>query len=374
MKTVLLYLILVIVVGGGSLLWDYCDTDKDTCGGQNMTELEIKVIPISDIDADYTWNSRSPANTFSSIISETDSESSGLEGLTRNILSRGQDTPVDLRPTSPPFYKMCLKPWSLVAGFRRFTAVSLINQNKELIEECTKNGHLLIPGLADGHIRATLLPHMTEKEAFLRNASENSNRDQLSPPDIFRLVKKGTEELEMSPADLAVALGKLPTSIANYARLTKLDSSILNHWLHGGEFEGVQNGKRVAVADMFELARKQDGYTEGYKRLLLLQSQIANSSAWLEKARGRATAMGTLLAKLHKRGFLSVHTPAWIGDVDIMVRIGKRDLKMSDARDLAYRAEAAYKKEMLKPAAPELNGELPLESLDSLAAFIPRDS
>jgi hypothetical protein len=333
MRFVLLYFLIVVFLGSTSLLVQYCSEDE-------MTEYEIKVIHLSDIDADYSWNSRSPANTFSSIVSETDSESSGLEGLTRNILSRGQDTPVDVRPTSPPFYKMCLKPWSLVAGFRRFTAITAINGNEEKLE---------IPGLPAGHIRATLLPHMTEKEAFLRNASENTNRDQLSPPDIFRLVKKGTEELEMSPADLAVALGKLPTSIANYARLGKLDSSILSHWLHGGEFQGVQNGKRVAVADLFELSRKPvEEHLDGYKRLLLLQSQIANSSAWLEKARGRATAMGTLLAKLHKRGFLSVHTPAWIGDVDILVRMGKRDLKMSDARDLAARAESAYKKEMLK--------------------------
>lgn len=344
MKTILLYFLLVVIVGGGSLLLDYCDDD-----GKAMSEYEIKLIPLSEIDADYAWNSRSPANTFLSTVSETDSESSGLEGLTRNLLSRGQDTPVDLRPTSPPFYKMCIKPWSLVAGFRRFTAITAINSNEELVKECGKNGHLLIPGLADGHIRATLLPHMTEKEAFLRNASENTNRDQLSPPDIFRLVKKGTEELEMSPADLAIALGKLPTSIANYARLGKLDPSILSHWLHGGEFQGIQNSKRAAVADLFELSRQPiEEHLDGYKKLLLLQSQIANSSAWLEKARGRATAMGTLLAKLHKRGFLSVHTPAWIGDVDIMVRVGKRDLKMSDARDLAFRAESAYKKEMLK--------------------------
>lgn len=319
-----------------------------------MTENEVKLIPLSDIDADYAWNSRSPANTFSSVISETDSESSGLEGLTRNILSRGQDTPVDLRPTTPPFYKMTDKPWSLVAGFRRFTAVNAINAN---------DPPLTIPGLTAGHIRATLLPHMTEREAFLRNASENSNRDQLSPPDIFRLVKKGTEELEMSPAELAIALGKLPTSIANYVKLGKLDSSILNHWLHGGEFQGIQNGKRVGVADLFELSRQTpDTYLDGYRQLLLLQSQIANSSAWLEKARGRATAMGSMLAKLQKRGFLSVHTPAWIGDVDVMVRVGKRDLKMSDARDLAARAEASYKKEMSKPAAPGLESDTYLSS------------
>lgn len=340
-----------------------------------MHEFEIKQILLSDIDADYAWNSRSPANTFLSTVSETDQESSGLEGLTRNILSRGQDTPVDLRPTAPPFYKMTGKQWSLVAGFRRFTAVSAINGNEELVRVAGIEGRTLIPGLQDGFIRATLLPHMTEREAFLRNASENSNRDQLSPPDIFRMVQKGISELEMSTSDLALALGKLPTSIANYARLGKLDITILAHWLHGGEFQGVQNSKRVGVADLFELSRQEPiEHIEGYKRLLLQQSAIANSSAWLEKARGRATAMGTLLAKLHKRGFLSVHTPAWIGDVDIMVRIGKRDLKMSDARDLAYRAEAAYKKEMLKPPAGGLDENMPLDSLDSLAAFIPRDS
>jgi ParB-like chromosome segregation protein Spo0J len=370
MKSTLGWILLYVFIGSIALLAEYCFDNNDKANSHlavpqvQMTEYEVKLIALSDIDADYAWNSRSPANTFLSTVSETDSESSGLEGLTRNILSRGQDTPVDVRPTAAPFYKMCIKPWSLVAGFRRFTAITAIAANDPPLE---------IPNLLAGHIRATLLPHMTEKEAFLRNASENTNRDQLSPPDIFRLVKKGTEELEMSPAELAIALGKLPTSIANYARLGKLDSSILNHWLHGGEFQGIQNGKRVAVADLFELSRQTNDHVEGYKKLLLLQSQIANSSAWLEKARGRATAMGTMLAKLQKRGFLSVHTPAWIGDVDVMVRVGKRDLKMNDARDLAQRAESAYKKELIKPPpAVGLNGEL--ESLDSLSSFITKES
>jgi ParB-like chromosome segregation protein Spo0J len=308
-----------------------------------MPEYEVKQIPLSDIDADYDWNSRSQQNTFLTCASETDSESSGLEGLTRNILARGQDTPVDLRPTTPPFYKITNKPWSLVAGFRRFTAVSILNKPRESDETLT------IPGLQTGHIRSTILPHMTEREAFLRNTSENLNRDQLSPPDIFRVVRKGTEEHKMSPSDMALALGKLPSSIANYIRLTKLHPSVIDHWLTGGEFHGIQNSKRIAVNELFELSREDlVNHIEGYKKLLLLQSQIANSSAWLEKARGRATAMGTLFAKLQKRGFLSVHTPAWIGDVDLMVRIGKRDLKMSDARDLASRAENAYRKEIAK--------------------------
>jgi hypothetical protein len=314
-----------------------------------MPEFEVKPIPISDIDADYDWNSRSPQNTFLSCVSETDSESSGLEGLIRNIMTRGQDTPVDIRPTTPPFYKLTNKPWSLVAGFRRFTAVSAINSNEELIKEAGTKGHTLIPNLPDGTIRATLLPHMTEREAFLRNASENTNRDQLSPPDIFRVVHKGITDHKMSQADLALALGKLPTSIANYVRMTKLENRVISHWLNGGEFDGVQNGKRVAVNELFELSRQPpEEHVEGYKRLLLQQAKIANSSAWLEKARGRATAVGTMLAKLQKRGFLSVHTPAWISEIDVLVRVGKRDLRFPDARDLAARAEAAYRKEMAK--------------------------
>jgi hypothetical protein len=313
-----------------------------------MPELEVKQIPLSEIDVDYDWNSRSPQNMLSRI-SETDSESSGLEGLTRNILTRGQDTPVDVRPTNPPFYKMTAKPWSLVAGFRRFTAIATIYGNEELVKEAGKDGRTIIPNLQDGYIRATLLPHMTERESFLRNASENLNRDQLSPPDIFRIVKRGTEDHKMSQTDLALALGKLPTSIANYTRLMKLEPGIISHWLMGGEFQGIQNGKRIAVNELFELSREPpETHIDGYKKLLLYQEKIANSSAWLEKARGRATAMGTLLAKLQKRGFLSVHTPSWIPDVDVMVRVGKRDLKMSDARDLAYRSEQAYKKEMAK--------------------------
>src|SRR5208337_1969927 len=125
-----------------------------------MTEL--RQIPLSDIDVDYEWNSRSPANTTVDATPETDEESTGLGGLVANILKNGQKEAVDIRPTAPPFYRPTTKPWSLVAGFRRTTAIVNINNDEKLKAELAEENEKrltakvqlpqlpLIPGLTDG--------------------------------------------------------------------------------------------------------------------------------------------------------------------------------------------------------------------------------
>jgi hypothetical protein len=192
---------------------------------------------------------------------------------------------------------------------------------------------------------------MSEREAFLFNAAENTNRDNLTPPDIFGIVAKGVKDFGMSWQDVAIQLGKSPSIVKNYASMTKLSPYILAHWRTGGDFEGVKTAKRVGVVDMFELAKLPSGeQVAAYKKALDRQVQRVDSSAWLEKAKHRATAMGTLLARLQKSGLLSVHSgQQWIAHVDILVRVGKKELRWKDAQALAKLAEGGYARELARP-------------------------
>lgn len=310
--------------------------------------IEIRPVSIDEIDVDHEWNSRAPGSILATA-SETDEESTGLDGLAANILRHGQDTPVDIRPTAQPFYRLTNKPYSLVAGFRRFSAIAKINADAELR---SLTAGALIPGLENGTIRAAVHPPMTEQAAFLLNARENTNRDQLSPPDVFRLVQKATGTFAMSPQDAAVALGKSMGTVSNYVKMTALPAKVLEHWCGGGDFDGVRSVKRIGITDMFEIAkRKSEEHWDAYKRAIVLQSKKGDTSAWWEKAKGRANAMAAVLARLQKAGFLTVHAPMWTNVVDILVRVGKRELKYTEARELAGIAEGSYKRELEKPVS-----------------------
>jgi hypothetical protein len=316
--------------------------------------VEVKAIPLSDIDVDVDWNSRSPGSILASA-SETDEESTGLDGLEANILRHGQDTPVDVRLVVEPFYKFTDKPYSLVAGFRRFSVVAKINGDDTL--KATISGNL-IPGLENGTIRAAVHPPMTEQDAFLLNARENTNRDQLTPPDVFRLVQKATVGFGMTPADAAVALGKSPSTIGNYSRMCAMPGKVLEHWCGGGDFDGVRSIKRIGISDMFDIARrKPEEHWDAYKRAIVLQTKKGDTSAWWEKAKGRANAMGGVLARLQRAGFLTVHAPMWTNVVDIIVRVGKRELKFVEARELATLAEGSFKRELEKPVSVSASTE-----------------
>lgn len=307
-----------------------------------MTPVEIKFIKLSDIDADADWNSRS-LNSILSQISETDEESTGLNGLIANILVHGQDTPIDIRPTSPPFYKITKKPYSLIAGFRRFSAIT------QIVNDTTLQVNGKIPGIPDGLIRAAVHPHMSEHDAFLLNGRENANREAITTVDLYRLIYRAVKEHKMTSPAIAVWLGKSTPRILDYIKMQELPSRVIKHWIEGGDFEGLQSAKRIAINDMLEIAkRKPEEQEDAYKRSLIRQARKADTSAWWERAKGRANAMGVRLARLQKAGFLIVSAPVWTNNIDILVGTGKRELKWKEAVDLSSIAENAYHKELEK--------------------------
>jgi ParB-like chromosome segregation protein Spo0J len=342
----------------------FASSVTDTVPNVTIPVTGVVNVPIESIDVDLDWNSRSEANVNLMSVSESDEESSGLEGLMKALLAHGQDTPVDLRLTSHSFYKSTTKPYSLVAGFRRFTAISLINNNDEL-KKALPPGGTLIPRLPDGMIRATIRGHMSEREAFGLNARENAVRESLTPPETLGVVQRALVSYKMNVHEISALLGKSISSIRDYERVSRLPSKVIAHWKGAGEFEGIQSAKRVGWGTIVEIAKlPSDEQVAAYRAALQSQVKKIDSSVWLDKARHRAVAVGSLLAKLQKRGFATV-TPGkdWLGQVDTMVRVGRRELKWKDAKTLAEAAEGAFQRELAKPL--EQKAEAEEEELDS---------
>lgn len=332
--------------------------------------LECKSIPLSEIDIDLDWNSRSPANVTLFALSETDEESSGLDGLIANLLKNGQSTPVDIRPTVPPFYKRTQVPYSLVTGFRRCTALQAVYADEGLKLEAAKQQRSIVPLLSDGHVLAIVHPCLSEREAYLLNARENSNRESLTPPDTAMMVKRGVEQFDFTIHDLSVQLGKTPQVVALYAKVAALPPPVLSHWQKGGEFEGVQSSRRVAFAEMVEIAKRDPlEHIDAYRKALIHGVSKQSTSAWFQRARGRAGHVGSMLAKLQKNGFLTVQERNWVGNLDILAGMGKRGLKFEDIRAIAEVAQASYEREMKRPMAVrepiQLDDDLePIEAVD----------
>jgi hypothetical protein len=356
-----------------------------------MTSLPERVVPLSDLDIDPEWNSRIPANVRAWQSSEADEESSGLEGLVRSLLQDGQRAAVDVRTTEPPYYRITEKKYGLLAGFRRVEALSRIYADPAMIEkareivdgddgkcynchlpvdrrgprDCSVCSHLpigmmprgIVPGLPWGCVLVRDHGQLSEKDALLVNAGENGNREGLTPPETLALIARLTKEHHASPAEVAIRMGKNPVAVGQYLKLLKLPEKVLHHWGAGGKFDGVQTYKRVAMLDLLDLAKKPvDKHIDGYKALLVQQAPKVDGGAFIERARERAVAVGGMLAKLDKAGFLTLLGRSdgdWMLHVPVLVRTGAKKLGYGELHDLSQRAKKAYEREMGRTAAAE---------------------
>jgi hypothetical protein len=323
-----------------------------------MTSLPERVVPLSDLDVDPEWNSRIPANVRAWQSSEADEESSGLEGLVRSLLQDGQRAAVDVRTTEPPYYRITEKKYGLLAGFRRVEALSRIYADPAMVKQCEATpGIQIVPGLPWGHVLIRDHGQLSEKDALLVNAGENGNREGLTPPETLALIARLTKEHHASPAEVAIRMGKNPVAVGQYLKLLKLPEKVLHHWGAGGKFDGVQTYKRVAMLDLLDLAKKPvDKHIDGYKALLIQQAPKVDGGAFIERARERAVAVGGMLAKLDKGGFLTLLGRSdgdWMLHVPVLVRTGTKKLGYGELYDLSQRAKKTYEREMGRTAAAE---------------------
>jgi len=190
-------------------------------------------LPLSDIVADYDWNLRSRQEIMASEsdgVRDTTSgnsmigEGTGFSGLVASLQTNGQEVPVIVRPTHGRTTRgqPTKLPWELVCGFRRFTAVSFLNENARSSETT------IVPNVSNGCIRAEVRD-LAPVEARILNIRENTERSGIKTPNLVW----GVRELLLSGLTQTQIGDKLSIGKAYMSQLTRvstLPEPILEHW------------------------------------------------------------------------------------------------------------------------------------------------
>jgi len=339
-------------------------------GALGGAEDVVKHIPLSDIFVDYDWNARSRANVESETSEAKDAGAvigAGLKGLIASVTTDGQRDPVVLRPVGPDFYRKGVKqPYALVEGFRRFTAIEGAGKDPAIVKEAGEAKRSVVPNTPNGTIRAFVIP-MTEVEAQKRNLVENTDRENMTTPDIMfgvaRLVKSG-----MSQAAAARELGMAQGYVNKLFRIFQgVPKNILEHWRLGGDFQGHKAGKRATTNDLEEISRIEPDRQAAYYVQVIEdkagggEGEDGADTQWLDAAKKRASELAVILAKLVKVDFVGE-----VGDVDwlevLPILVGKKGklaerFKAKHRRAVAEAARKAYAAEKERVDEPEGEGD-----------------
>lgn len=217
-----------------------------------MTKPDIRFVPLSDIYVDYQWNGRSYHDVVSGesdAVQDTTAKGehqalgAGFVGLCHTMETRGQDTPVIIRAVlhnSTLRGIHTLLPFELVAGFRRVTAAQKIK----------------IANVPQGQILAWERV-LSPLEATILNGRENTDRQNLSSPDMMFLCAK-LERLGLTQAQISRELGIVQTYVSKLLAISRLPDAILEHWRGGTSLPGLRPivHRRVRVDDMSSLIKR----------------------------------------------------------------------------------------------------------------------
>lgn len=338
-------------------------TAQPSTNGLQNAEDQIKHVPVTDIFADTEWNARSAANTTSEVDELAQDKTERFAGLKASIFNSGQDEPIVLRRVTQgktmAGHKTD-KPYELVAGFRRFAAVSDLNTNpvhqpeRDGAKEQKRN---IVPNTPDGTIRA-VVRDLNPAESRSVNLRENTARNNLDTPDLVFGARELALVHKWPEVQVRNQLNISQSYCNQIIRLARVDRKILEHWRNGGEFEGIQSKSRVPVSAMFELAKLDpDQWTREYKRLLAGKKEADESGdkQWIDAGKKRAEQYGRLIAGLQDAGFLKLTGKVnWIDVIDppegkpVMLisskQTGKTGVKRPILRKWADAAEKAFQK------------------------------
>lgn len=287
---------------------------------------KVENVNISEIEMNPSWNARLIFGEDEKGTEKEDDGEGGFEGLMQSIAAKGQDTPVLLR-----LQKDKKKPYFLVTGFRRFSAITKL-------------------GLPT--IRAEIR-EMTDTEAREANVRENTARDSLSGPDLcFGIGKIVDGNKGITSVALSNLLGMNQSYVNTMMGIwANVDQGIIKAWR-------AAPGIKLPVKTMGELAKlpKADQQAK-YDELISNQKPAkVGRGSWQETAKKQATAMGTMLGNLTREGFLQLGTTQaeFFGDVDAlrMLISFKKEATEEQVASIAHAAESAFS-EALKVVPPD---------------------
>lgn len=255
-------------------------SNKQTAG--NRAEIQpgevILHVPLTDIFADYDWNSRSKKNVLAqetdgaqdtTLRGEHRTDGLGIDGLKLNIRDNGQDTPCILRKVEGGKSlggKKTDKPYELIAGFRRYTAIEMLLASKEDQEFCKANNQPnMVPNTANGTILAVVRT-LTPLQARILNVRENTYRQNLDTPDLLGSVAE-LVKAKMSQTSIGQELGITQGYVSKLVTIAALPKAIIAHWKGEGTIPGlpeaIQTRLRTSdLVDLYAATHPKDGAPE----------------------------------------------------------------------------------------------------------------
>lgn len=261
-------------------------------------------VPLSQIQADFAWNSRSGKWTVDSGDEEAADFSDFVRSFEGPDSTIRQDTPVELRLTGN-----VEKPYFLVKGYRRFKAIEVLSAKL---------------GITIPTIRATI-SELTPVEARYNNLSENVTRQNLSAPDfawgVWQLKLDAKKDgVELHGFEIAKRLGRSQGHVDKMLHImSKAKSNITRRWRETPKAVGIdamyaisklpKEEQEKAFGDLLsDLALKDDG-------------SVKRKNGWLEVAKTRAKHIGSLLGRLEQMGLIDTSNLDFGEHLDLLVPI-----------------------------------------------------
>jgi hypothetical protein len=332
-------------------------------------------VRLSDIHADYAWNTRAERN----VQDMEDLESSGFEGFKNNIRDGGQVTAVILRNTGGKTLGGAKtdKPFELICGFRRHRAITLLNTDKAETEKAKKerNG-MAVPNLPNGTILAEVRDVADVTHARILNGVENTARKNLKAPDMVFLVKD-LQKAGMTQQPIADALGITQGWVSRLQTVGKLPLAVLEHWrerkaippvtTRTGVYELKDKAPSVELTEpeMRKLAHQQEveektpeEMTARYIRKVKPEVQADGPglpTPVVDKVKENVAEMAAFLGCMVKAGFLQEGSLDWSNVIGPKKKGFPIDCGPDDSRDrlaeLKTAAKIAFDEEVAKLGA-----------------------
>ena len=317
------------------------------------------ILALDAIDIDPAWNTRSPANVESWFMSENDPDSSGLEGLTENMRAHGQLAPVDIREIDEKHYRWgeTTLRYSLVCGFRRIAALRFIYKEALRPRALGEEASALVPGLALNQVRVRNHGPLDEERAFSINASENGPRDSLTPPELVALVIRARDRFMMPAEKIATMLGKQVRVVRNYLRVADLPKPIIDHWMNGGEYEGIINSNRSNISALLVIVKMtpKEQWPEEYKKLISHKKAAHDDkTSYIQRLLIQADSIGALLGRMEREGIILITRPMWADKLDLLLNLKEQRMSYSTTKRIANKVAEAY--ERTRQAIPVIEG------------------
>lgn len=236
--------------------------------------IKIQQIEISKINAHESWNVRSVGWKES----KGDEAANEFEQLVESIKAHGVEVPITLRPEGGRSQK-----FAVVAGFRRLAAA-------------TAAGLRTIPAQ---------VKQLTEVQARAENIRENTERENLSPPDLVFGVKEldGATEAgggsQLTESELGLAIGKSQPYAGKLRKAAHgLTAEVLDKWRAAKRVISLPAMLVIAGLDKSKQAEAFSKLLKGAEEEGESGKKKAGKAGQADKLKRQAAAVGTFLGKL----------------------------------------------------------------------------